>query len=125
MSAPEPPPRVRVTSERATASRRTPTTATTEIDTQSEIGTIYVRSLLRAQLRLAMGVLAVLVATIGGLPLLFWLWPAFSDHHVAGVPVSWAILAFAVYPLLLLLGWIFVRGAERNERAFSDVVDES
>lgn len=116
--------RVRVTSDQPVARRRAPRTAAVEIDAQSEIGAIYVRSLLRAQLRLAAGILVVLGLLAGGLPLAFWLWPGVANATFFGVPSSWAILGFGVYPLLCLLGWLFIRGAERNERSFSDVVDE-
>ena len=44
-------------------------------------------------------------------------------REVLGMPLSWVLLAFAVYPLLFLLGWLYVRAAERNERDFSDVVE--
>lgn len=118
------PTRVRITSQRAAAKRRTPRTAALEIDTQSEIGNIYLRSLLRAQLRLAAGVLGAVTILVGGLPLAFWLWPGVWESSLFGMPVSWVLLGFAIYPLLFVLGWVFVRGAERNERAFSDVVED-
>ena len=45
--------------------------------------------------------------------------------HVLGMPLPWVLLAFAVYPVLLGLGWVYVRAAERNERYFTDVVEGS
>ena len=39
------------------------------------------------------------------------------------MPLTWVLLAFAVYPFLVLLGWLYVRAAERNERDFADVVE--
>ncbi len=41
------------------------------------------------------------------------------------MPLPWLLLAFAVYPVLLGLGWVYVRAAERNERDFTDVVERS
>jgi hypothetical protein len=96
----------------------------TEIDAQTELGAVYVRSLVRTQLRLAGGVLLVLGSIAGGLPLLFHLAPDFSGRSVLGMPISWGLLAFVIYPLLLVLGWLYVRRAERNERAFADMVGE-
>ena len=124
--APEPPPRVRVTSPWTERPRHRPRrTPASEIDAQSEVGEIYLRTLLRAQLRLALGVLVALGLTIGALPLVFWAVPALTDHQVLGMPVSWGVLAFGCYPVLVLLAWRYVRLAERNERAFARVVERS
>ena len=120
------PQRVRVTSplteQRGRGPRRT---AASEIDAQSELGEIYLAALLRSQLRLALGTLAVLGLTVGSLPVLFWLVPGLTSHHVLGMPVSWVLLAFACYPVLIVLAWRYVRAAERNERRFTDVVERS
>jgi hypothetical protein len=123
---PGPPPRVRITSPRTSdpVHRRTPRPVTNEIDAQTELGAVYVRSLVRTQLRLAGGILLLLAAVAGGLPLLFHLAPGLSGRTVLGMPLSWVLLAFAVYPLLLALGWLYLRRAERNERAFTDMVGE-
>jgi hypothetical protein len=59
---------------------------------------------------------------VAGLPLLFATFPGLVRVHVLGMPLPWVLLAFAVYPLLLGLGWAYVRAAERNERDFADVV---
>lgn len=116
--------RVRVTSPRTAQARSRPRrTAQAEIDAQSDIGEIYMRSLLRAQLRLAAGVLLTLALTVGALPLAFRLAPRFFAHRLLGIPLSWLILAVGVYPLLVLLAWRYVRSAERNERAFEQVVE--
>ena len=129
MSEPPPEPvvaRVRVTSPWTERPRLRPrTTAASEIDAQSELGEIYVGTLLRAQLRLALSTLATLALTIGLLPLLFTLVPGLTSHHVLGMPVSWGILAFGCYPILVFLAWRYVRRAERNERAFARVVERS
>ena len=117
-----PPPRVRVTAPRSDVRRR-PQLLVQEIDEQTELGAVYVRSLLWAQLRLAVGILAAMGLTIGCLPLLFTLAPELLSRTFLGMPLTWGLLGFLVYPLLLLLGWVYVRRAERNERAFSDLVE--
>ncbi len=120
----EPPlPRVRVTSPRTTATRRRRVTGASEIDAQTDLGEVYMSSLLRSQLRLALLVLAALAVLVAGLPLLFTVAPALVDVHVVGVPLPWLLLAGGVYPFLLLLGWLYVRAAERNERDFAEVVE--
>lgn len=120
------PTRVRVTSPWTERPRLRPRpTAVSEIDAQSDVGEIYVRTLLRAQLRLALSTLALLGLTIGMLPLLFTLVPGLTSRYVLGMPVSWGLLAFGCYPVLVLLAWRYVRRAERNERAFARVVERS
>ncbi len=115
------PERVRVTGPR----RRTPVRPRTrEIDTESRVGAIYMGSLLREQLRLALRILAVLAATVGTLPLVFHLVPSLADVRLLGLPLPWLLLGFLVYPFLLLLGWRYVRRAEANERDFIDLVEE-
>ncbi len=120
------PSRVRVTSPWTERPRLRPrTTAASEIDAQSEVGEIYVGTLLRAQLRLALSTLAALGLTIGVLPVVFSVVPALDSHHVLGMPVSWGMLAFGCYPVLVLLAWRYVRLSDRNERAFARVVERS
>lgn len=95
-----------------------------DIDADTRLGGIYLRSLLREQLRLAAQVLAVLVVSVASWPLLFHLWPGLADVEVAGVPVAWLLLGVLVYPLLLGLGWWYVRRAERVERDFAELMQE-
>ena len=99
------------------------TAGTSEIDAQTQLGEIYMSSLLRAQLRLAALVLLALAVLVGGLPLAFKVFPQLSSLHVLGMPLSWVLLAFVVYPLLFLLGWLYVRSSERTEQDFTDVVE--
>lgn len=120
-----PPRRTRVTSPRTGAARVQRVPAAREIDAQTLLGEVYMSSLVRSQLRLALLVLTTLAVFVGGVPLVFWLFPDLSDVEVLAVPLPWLLLAFAVYPLLFLLGWLYVRAAERNERDFTDVVGRS
>lgn len=119
------PRRVRVTSPRTTAGRPRRVAVTSEIDAQTRIGEIYMSALLRAQLRLAGMVIFTVLALVGGIPLAYWLFPSLNDVHVLGMPLAWALLGLVVYPVLLLLGWLYVRSAERNERNFADMVERS
>lgn len=82
-------------------------------------------SLLREQLRLALGILLLLGVTVGPLPLMFHLLPRLGGAHVLGIPLAWLVLGVLVYPYLFLLGWLYVRRAERNERDFSDLMGET
>ena len=82
------------------------------------------RSLLREQLRLAGSVLVTLVVSVGSLPLAFHLFPQLSEQRVLGVPLAWLLLGVLVYPWLVLLGWVYIRRAEANERDFNELVGE-
>jgi hypothetical protein len=121
VSQADPPERVRVSGP---PRRRTPAARTTDIDAETRLGDMYMGSLLREQLRLALGVLTVLALTVGLLPLLFHLVPALSGVGVLGLPLGWLLLGVAVYPWLLALGWAYVRRAERNEDDFTELVSE-
>lgn len=119
----QPPPRVRVTGPPRRRANVVRPAGTREIDAGTELGAVYMRSLLREQLRLALRVLALLLATVGGLPLLFHLAPGLADTRVLGVPLPWLLLGVLVYPWLVVLGWGYVRRAEANERDFADLVE--
>ncbi len=82
------------------------------------------RSLLREQLRLAVLVLSVLVGTLGVVPLALHLAPALADVRFLGLPLPWLVLGVLVYPYLVLLGWLYIRRAERNERHFAELMSE-
>lgn len=115
------PERVRVTGP---PRRRTPAARTTDIDDETRLGGMYMGSLLREQLRLAAGVLGVLALTLGLLPLAFHVFPRLARVEVLGAPLAWLLLGVLAYPTLLLLGWVYVRRAERNERDFAELVSE-
>ncbi|MGO1166574.1 MAG: hypothetical protein ACTMHL_08145 [Janibacter sp.] len=93
-----------------------------EIAGTSRLGTTYVSSLMRAQLQLTLGVLALGMMTLGALPLIFALVPATRTLAVAGLPVAWPILGLLVYPGVVLIARWYTRASERIEADFSDVV---
>ncbi len=96
-----------------------------EIDAQTQLGEIYMSSLLRAQLRLAAASSSPSRSSSPGCRSPSTCCPDLMATEVLGMPLSWVLLAFAVYPLLFVLGWLYVRAAERNERDFADVVERS
>ncbi|MEP6525764.1 MAG: hypothetical protein ABJA86_01265 [Nocardioidaceae bacterium] len=115
--------RVRVTRPAGASTRPRHIEVVREIDAQTPLGEIYMRSLMRSQLRLAFVVLAVLILTLGALPLVFAVVPGSREAHLLGLPLPWLLLGVLVYPALLGLGWFYVRQAERNEHDFTDLVD--
>lgn len=118
------PVRVLVTHPRTVAPRRMPARAPTgEIDDQTSSGDFLVRSLVRVQLALALRTIVALGVLLGGLPLLFAVWPGSAHIHVLGMPLPWMLLGVLAYPVLIALGALHVRAAERNERSFIALVD--
>lgn len=120
------PRRVRVTSPRMRAASPAPPRRVTEdIDEQTRIGELYMRSLVRSQLRLGLGVLGAFVLSWCGLPLLFALAPTVREVEVVGVPLPWLLLAVGAYPAIGIAAWAYVRAAERAERDFAALVDRT
>lgn len=117
-----PPPRVRVTRTPRQAHGERPRTVREEIAGTSGLGTTYVSSLMRAQLQLTLGVLALGTLTLGALPLLFALVPTARTVAVLGLPVLWVVLGLLVYPAVVLVARWYTRTSERIEADFTDVV---
>lgn len=121
----DPPPfeqRVRITSPRTGARPHVQRTTREEIDQSTAVGEVYIRSLMRAQLRSALRIVLILMATVGVLPAAFAFVDGFAEVRVTGIPLPWLILGAGVYPGLFLLGWVYVRRAERTELAFARLV---
>ena len=94
-----------------------------DLDEQTTVGEVYLRSLIRTQLGLALTVCLAVLAVVAGLPLMFDLWPATRDAHLFGLGLPWLVLGVLAYPALVLGGWAYVRAAERNERRFAALVE--
>ena len=110
----QPPPRVRVTGPPRRRADVVRPVGTREIDAETALGEVFMRSLLREQLFLALRVLAALALTIGMLPLLFHLFPSLGDMRVGQMPLAWLLLGVLAYPWLVVLGWFYVRRSEAN-----------
>ena len=122
MSDDQPPPRVRVTGPPRRRAHSVRSAGTREIDAETALGEVFMRSLLREQLFLALRVLAALAVTVGLLPLLFHLFPSLGDERIGQMPLAWALLGVLTYPWLVLLGWFYIRRSEDHERDFADLV---
>ncbi len=117
-----PPPRVRVTGPPRRRADAVRSAGTREIDAETALGEVFMRSLLREQLMLAVRVLVALALTLGLLPLAFHVFPELGDVRVGPLPLAWLLLGVLTYPWLLLLGWFYLRRAEGHERDVADLV---
>lgn len=118
----EVPARVRVTSSRRGARTARSRPLATDLDEQTELGDVYIDGLRRAQLRLGLTVLGLMVLGLGSFPLLLTLVPSTRTMTLAGVPLPWLVLGVLVYPSAWLLSRVYVRQSERIEAEFADIV---
>lgn len=82
------------------------------------------RSLMRAQLGVALGVLLPAAAVVITFPILSVLLPSLVDVTVAGVPLTVAVLGVGIYPPLVVLAFLYVRRAARVEERFAALFEK-
>lgn len=114
--------RTRVVLGEAATQRRPADRARADLAEQTPVGEALVKGLVRAQLALALRMALVVVAGLGALPLLFAVAPAVGAVKVLGVELPWLLLGVLAFPFLLVVGWAYVRWAERNEQDFVAVI---
>lgn len=115
--------RVRITHPRTAAARRAAgRTPTREIAEQTEVGELYMSSLIRSQRRVAVTVCGVLAAGIVATALAPVVFDSWGRIRLVGVPLTWLVLGIGVYPALIGLAVFTARWAERNERAFAQLL---
>ena len=115
--------RVRITNPLTNASPHLRRSVEQEIDESTAVGEVYMRSLIRSQLRLALVVVFTLMLSVGIMPIVFVMFDSVTLYRVFGIPLPWWILGVVVYPFLLVLGWLYTRQAERAERDFAELVE--
>jgi hypothetical protein len=91
---------------------------------ESDAGQLFVRSLIRSQLRLglvvALGFLLIMLA----FPLVLGLVPGLADSTIAGLPFDWVLLGAGIYPVIGLSAWLYVRTSARNEARYRDLAGD-
>ena len=90
---------------------------------RSDTATVYVRSLIRSQLRLAIVCASGFIVSLGMLWLVLAAAPALEAVVIAGAPVSWLLLAFGAYPAILAFAVIFVVASTRNEAGYRSLMN--
>jgi hypothetical protein len=117
--------RVRITHPRTTAARSVPARPPArEIDELTVLGELYLESLLRSQRRTAFGVCAATIGLLLALALTVAGWDAVGRATVLGIQLPWVLVGCAIYPALGGIGYVAVRLAERNERAFAALMHQ-
>ena len=93
-----------------------------EVQEQTEVGDARVRGLVRAQLGLALRLGGLVFGALAALAVITHV-RGLADATVAGLPLNWLFLGLLVYPVVYVVGRVFVRLAEQGERDFLGVVD--
>ena len=124
-SASKQPERVRVTAPRTAPASADSYTVSRELDEQTEVGELFIGSLIRSQLRLALVVAGGFLLILLGVPVLLAFLPVIADLTLFTVPAPWILLGAGVYPLVIVCGALYERSAARNEKRFLDLVDDA
>lgn len=95
-----------------------------EVQEQTEVGDALVRGLMRAQLGLALRLGAGVLVLVGIFLLATHAVPGVAGSTLFGIRLSWWALGFLAYPVLYLVGRLYVRLAEQAERDFMHLVDD-
>ncbi|HKU34756.1 MAG TPA: hypothetical protein VJP90_04325 [Paenarthrobacter sp.] len=91
---------------------------------ESDAGRVFIRSLIRSQLRLALVVGCGFLLILAAFALLLVYGPGVADTRVLGVPLDWLLLGLGIYPVIGLSAWLFTRAAARNEARYRDLVED-
>ena len=122
MSEPSTPRRERVVLARRRGARRVRTGV--EVREQTEVGDALVRGLMRAQLGLALRLGVTTALLIASIPLLGTVFPTLSEATIAGIRLNWLVLGVLIYPLLYLVGRVYVLIAEQAEDDFLGLIED-
>ena len=109
--------RVRVTAPRSvkTGSSALPAVRSAadsrEAAEESDAGQVFVRSLIRSQLRLGVVVAAGFLLILIAFPLMLGLVPGLAESTIMGLPFDWVLLGAGIYPVVGLSAWLYIRTA--------------
>jgi uncharacterized membrane protein (DUF485 family) len=96
----------------------------TDEEPTSDIAGVYVRSLIRSQLRLGIVFALGFVVATAVFVLAIALTPPLDETFVVGVPLSWLLLGVGVYPLAITVAGLYVRAAARNEARYRSLAED-
>jgi hypothetical protein len=103
---------------------RSSTPAPDDLYEPDAYGRELLTSLMRAQVGACATVLLPALALLALYPLLTAIFPWLATAQVVGLPLTLLILGGGIYPPLVLLGYWYVRRAERLEQQFVELLEE-
>ncbi|MGP0223894.1 MULTISPECIES: hypothetical protein [unclassified Paenarthrobacter] len=95
-----------------------------DVSEDSDAGQVFIRSLIRSQLRLALVVGCGFLVILGAFALMLVYGPGVAETRILGVPLDWLLLGAGVYPVIGISAWFFNRAAARNEARYRDLVED-
>jgi len=98
--------------------------ASLDAEEETDAGQLFVRSLIRSQLRLGLVVALGFLLIMLSFPLMLGLVPGLADSTIAGLPFDWVLLGAGIYPVIGLSAWLYVRTAARNEARYRDLAGD-
>jgi hypothetical protein len=122
--ATEPPPRQMVRSAPRRTSDLSPSPVREDLYQADAYGHELLTSLMRAQAGVSLAVLLPAISLLAIYPLLAVLVPELANFEVWGLPLALIVLGGGIYPPLVLLGYWYVRRAERLEQRFVELLKE-
>ena len=122
MTTTGPPPREVVRSAPRRASNRPLSPVRDDLYQADAYGRELLTSLMRAQAGVSLAVLLPAITLLAIYPLLAVLVPRLANFEVLGLPLTLIILGGGIYPPLVLLGYWYVRRAERLEQRFVELL---
>jgi putative solute:sodium symporter small subunit len=85
---------------------------------------IYLRRLHHRQLRIALLALGLCVAAVAALALVFVLAPGLDRARLAGIPLALLLVSIAVFPVLVLVGFVFEGRANALDQSAAALLGE-
>ncbi len=95
-----------------------------ELASGSEVGNVYLRRLVRAQLQLSLTALLAFGGLVGSLPVALYVLPGLQRFEVLGLPLPLVLLGPPIFVLLIAIGWLYQRRADALDQAFRSLLDE-
>ena len=95
-----------------------------ELAAGSEVGNVYLRQLVRAQLHLSLTTLLAFGGLIGALPVALYVLPGLQRVLVLGVPLPIVVVGAPVFVGLIALAWLYQRRADALDLAFRALLDD-
>jgi hypothetical protein len=124
VTAPEPPPRQVIRAATRRPSDRSSSPVRDDLYQPDAYGRELLASLMRAQAGVSLAILLPAISLLALYPLLAVLLPRLAALQVLGLPLTLIILGGGIYPPLVLLGYWYVRRAERLEQRFVELLKE-
>ncbi|MCW3012472.1 MAG: hypothetical protein JWO90_2876 [Solirubrobacterales bacterium] len=95
-----------------------------ELAEGSEVGKVYLRRLVRAQLLLSLTALLAFGGLVGSLPLALYVLPGLHRAEVLGVPLPLVLLGPPIFVLLITIGWVYQRRADALDASFRELLHD-